>query len=180
MERPGAVPENYEEHCKLMFDLQVMAYRTDLTRVITFMLAHAGSNRAYPNIGIADGHHSLTHHQNDPEKIEKVALIDAMFVRMFAYYLDKLKSTPDGDGTLLDHVAILYGSGTGDGNAHSHHDLPTLLAGGATGKIKGGNHLRFPKETPLANLFLNLLDKAGVPTEKFGDSTGQLQYLSGV
>lgn len=180
MERPSAVPENYEEHCKLMFDLQVMAYRTDLTRVITFMLAHAGSNRAYPNIGISDGHHSLTHHQNDPDKIGKVARIDAMFVRMFAYYLDRLKSTPDGDGTLLDHVAILYGSGTGDGNAHNHHDLPTLLAGGACGQLKGGRHIRYPKETPLANLFLNLLDKAGVPTEKFGDSTGQLHHLTGV
>ena len=180
MERPSAVPENYEEHCKLMFDLQVMAYRTDLTRVITFMLAHAGSNRAYPNIGISDGHHSLTHHQNDPAKIDRVAQIDAMFVRMFAYYLDKLKSTPDGDGTLLDHVAILYGSGTGDGNAHSHHDLPTLLAGGAGGQIKGGRHIRYPKETPLANLFLNLLDRAGIPSEKFGDSTGQLQHLSDV
>jgi len=180
MERPSAVPEDYEEHCKLMFDLHVMAYQADLTRVITFMLAHAGSNRAYPNIGISDGHHSLTHHQNDPAKVDKVSQIDAMFVRMFAYYLNKLKSTPDGDGSLLDHVAILYGSGTGDGNAHSHHDLPTLLAGGAAGQIKGGRHIRYPKETPLSNLFLNLLDAAGVPTEKLGDSTGQLQYLSGV
>jgi hypothetical protein len=170
----------YEDHCKLMFDLQVMAYRADLTRVITFMLAHAGSNRAYPGIGISDGHHSLTHHQQIPEKIEKVAQIDAMFVRMFAYYLESLKSTPDGDGTLLDHVAIVYGSGTGDGNAHTHHDLPTLLAGAAAGQIQGGRHLRYPKDTPLNNLFLNVLDKAGIPTEKFGDSTGQLQHLSEV
>jgi hypothetical protein len=180
MARPTAVPEEYEEHCKLMFDLQVMAYRADLTRVITFMLAHAGSNRAYPNIGISDGHHSLTHHQNMPEKIDKVAQIDAMFVRMFAYYLDKLNSVPDGDGTLLDHMAIVYGSGTGDGNAHTHHDLPTLLAGGAAGQIKGGRHIRYPKDTPLNNLFVNLLDKAGINTDKFGDSTGQLQFLSGV
>jgi hypothetical protein len=180
MARPSAIPEMYEDHCKLMFDLQVMAYRTDLTRVITFMLAHAGSNRAYPGIGISDGHHSLTHHQQIPEKIEKVAQIDAMFVRMFAYYLDKLKSTPDGDGTLLDHVAIVYGSGTGDGNAHTHHDLPTLLAGTAAGKIKGGRHLRYPKDTPLNNLFMSVLDKAGIPTEKFGDSTGELEHLSEV
>jgi hypothetical protein len=177
MERPSAIPENYEEHCKLMFDLQVMAYQADLTRVATFMLAHAGSNRAYPNIGISDGHHSLTHHQGMKEKIEKVAQIDAMFVRMFAYYLDKLQSTPDGDGSLLDHMAIVYGSGTGDGNAHSHHDLPILLAGGA---VKGGRHIRYPKETPLTNLFVSVLDKAGVPVEKFGDSTGQLQSLSDV
>ena len=177
MERPSAIPENYEEHCKLMFDLQVMAYQADLTRVTTFMLAHAGSNRAYPNIGISDGHHSLTHHQGIAEKIEKVAQIDAMFVRMFAYYLGKLQSTPDGDGSLLDHMAIIYGSGTGDGNAHSHHDLPILLAGGA---VKGGRHIRYPKETPLTNLFMSVLDKAGVPVEKFGDSTGQLQSLSEV
>jgi hypothetical protein len=180
MARPNAVPEMYEDHCKLMFDLQVMAYRADLTRVITFMLAHAGSNRAYPGIGISDGHHSLTHHQQIPEKIEKVAQIDAMFVRMFAYYLEKLKATPDGDGSLLDHMAIVYGSGTGDGNAHTHHDLPTLLAGGAAGKIKGGRHLRYPKDTPLNNLFVNLLDKAGIPTEKFGDSTGQLEHIAEV
>jgi hypothetical protein len=180
MARPSAIPEDYEEHCKLMFDLQVMAYQADLTRVITFMLAHAGSNRAYPNIGISDGHHSLTHHQNMPEKVDKVAQIDAMFVRMFAYYLNKLKSTRDGDGSLLDHVAIVYGSGTGDGNAHSHHDLPTLVAGGAAGQIKGGRHIRYPKDTPLNNLFVNLLDKAGIPTDKFGDSTGQLQHLSDV
>jgi hypothetical protein len=122
----------------------------------------------------------LTHHQQIPEKIEKVAQIDAMFVRMFAYYLESLKSTPDGDGTLLDHVAIVYGSGTGDGNAHTHHDLPTLLAGAAAGQIQGGRHLRYPKDTPLNNLFLNVLDKAGIPTEKFGDSTGQLQHLSEV
>ncbi len=180
MARPSSIPDAYEDHCKLMFDLQIMAYRADLTRVITFMLAHAGSNRAYPNIGISDGHHSLTHHQNMPEKVDKVAQIDAMFIRMFAYYLDKLQSTPDGDGSLLDHMAIVYGSGTGDGNAHTHHDLPTLIAGGAAGQIKGGRHIRYPKETPLNNLFVNLLEKAGIPTDKFGDSTGRLQYLSEV
>lgn len=180
MARPSSIPDEYEDHCKLMFDLQVMAYRADLTRVITFMLAHAGSNRAYPAIGFSDGHHSLTHHQNIPEKIEKVAQIDAMFVRMFAYYLNKLKSTPDGDGSLLDHMAIVYGSGTGDGNAHTHHDLPTLIAGGAAGQIKGGRHIRYPKDTPLNNLFVNVLEKAGIPTDKFGDSTGQLKYLSEV
>ena len=180
MERPSAIPETFEEHCKLMFDLQVIAYQTDLTRVITFMLARAGSNRAYPTIGIADGHHSLTHHQNDPEKIEKVAKIDAHFAEMVGYYLGRLKGTPDGDGNLLDHIAIVYGSGCGDGNAHSHHDLPTVVAGGAAGQIKGGRHLRFPKETPLNNLFVSLLDKAGLPSEKFGDATGQLNYLTDV
>lgn len=180
MARPSAIPDTFEDHCKLMFDLQVMAYRTDMTRVISFMLARAGSNRAYPSIGIANGHHSLTHHANDPEKIEKVAKIDAHLVDMVGYYLGRLKETPDGDGTLLDHVAIVYGSGTGDGNAHSHHDLPTVLMGGAGGQIQGGRHLKYPKETPLNNLFLNLLDKAGLPSEKFGDSTGRLNYLADV
>ena len=177
MASPSSIPETFEEHCKLMCDLQVMAYRTDMTRVITFMLARAGSNRAYPAIGIADGHHSLTHHQNDPVKIDNVAKIDALFAEMVAYYLGRLQSTPDGDGTLLDHIAIVYGSGTGDGNAHTHHDLPTVVAGGAAGQIKGGRHIRYPKETPLNNLLLNLLDKAGLPSERFGDSTG---YLSEV
>jgi hypothetical protein len=180
MERPGAIPDTFEEHCKLMFDLQVMAYRTDMTRVITFMLAHAGSNRAYPGIGISDGHHSLTHHQNNPEKVDRVAQIDAHLASMVAYYIGKLKSTPDGDGTLLDHVMIVYGSGTGDGNAHTHHDLPTVLIGGGVGKVKGGRHLRYAKETPLNNLFVSLLDKAGLPAEKFGDATGQLNGLSEV
>jgi hypothetical protein len=180
MARPSSIPETVEEHCKLMFDLQVMAYRTDMTRVISFMLAHAGSNRAYPDIGIADGHHSLTHHQNIPEKIEKVAQIDAFLAKMVAYYVEKLRATPDGDGSLLDHVMIVYGSGTGDGNAHSHHDLPTLLIGGGAGKIKGGRHIKYPKETPLTNLFISLLDKADIPVEKFGDSTGRLNALSDV
>jgi hypothetical protein len=180
MERPSSIPDTFEEHCKLMFDLQVMAYRTDMTRVISFMLARAGSNRAYPSIGIADGHHSLTHHQNDAEKVEKVAKIDAHLVDMVGYYLGRLKATPDGDGTLLDHIAIVYGSGTGDGNAHTHHDLPTILAGGAAGQIKGGRHIKYAKDTPLNNLFLNLMDKAGLPSEKFGDATGQLNYLSDV
>src|SRR5262245_23931733 len=180
MERPSSIPEVVEEHCKLMFDLQVMAYRTDLTRVITFMLARAGSNRAYPAIGIADGHHSLTHHQNNAEKVDKVAQIDAHLASMVAYYAGKLKSVPDGDGTLLDHVMIVYGSGTGDGNAHTHHDLPTVLIGGGAGQIKGGRHIRFAKETPLNNLFVGLLDKAGLPAEKFGDATGHLTGLSEV
>ena len=177
MASPSSIPETFEEHCKLMFDLQVMAYRTDMTRVITFMLARAGSNRAYPSIGIPDGHHSLTHHQNDPIKVDKVARIDALLVEMVAYYLGRLRSTPDGDGTLLDHIVIVYGSGTGDGNAHTHHDLPTVVAGGGAGQIKGGRHIRYPKETPLNNLFLNVLEMAGLPCENFGDATGRLSHL---
>src|ERR1022692_4330754 len=123
MERPNAVPEAFEDHARLMMDLQVMAFQTDMTRVITFMLGRAGSNRSYRSIGISDGHHSITHHMNDPEKIEKVAIIDAHLVKTFAYFLEKLKATPDGDGNLLDHSLILYGSGLGDANVHTHHEL---------------------------------------------------------
>ncbi len=179
MERPAAAPEAFEEHARLMMDLQVIAYQTDMTRVITFMLGRAGSNRSYRAIGISDGHHTLSHHMNDPEKIEKVSKIDAHLVDTFAYYLNKLKSTPDGDGSLLDHTMIVYGSALGDANIHTHHDLPTAVIAGSS-LIKGGRHLRYPKETPLNNLFLNLLDKAGAPSENFGDSTGKLPYLSGV
>jgi hypothetical protein len=178
MERPSSEPETFEEQAKLMIDLQVMAYQTDMTRVITFMFGHAGSNRPYRAIGISDGHHSLSHHQNDPEKIAKVARIDAHLVETFAYYLDRLKATPDGDGSLLDHTMLVYGSSLSDANAHTHHDLPTLVAGGQ--KLRGGRHIRYAKETPLNNLFLNLLDYSGVRTEGFGDSTGRLQYLSEV
>ncbi len=178
MQRPSSEPETFEEQAKLMIDLQVMAYQTDMTRVITFMFGHAGSNRPYRSIGISDGHHSLSHHQNDPEKIAKVAKIDAHLIRTFAYYLERLKATPDGDGNLLDHTMLVYGSSLSDANAHTHHDLPTLVAGGKA--LKGGRHIRYAKETPLNNLFVNLLDHAGVKTEGFGDSTGQLQYLSEV
>ncbi len=180
MERPSSVPEAFEDHARLMMDLQVMAFQTDMTRVITFMLGRAGSNRSYRSIGVPDGHHSITHHQNDPVKVANVAKIDAHLVETFAYFLDRLRSTPDGDGSLLDHSLIVYGSSLSDANAHTHHDLPIVLAGGGAGQIKGGRHLRYPKDTPLNNLLLNLLDKAGVPTEKFGDATGRLDYLSDV
>ena len=158
----------------------MLAFRCDLTRVITLMLGRAGSNRSYRAIGVSDGHHSITHHQNDPVKIDNVAKIDAHLVETFAYLVQKMKSTPDGDGSLLDHTMIVYGSSLSDANAHTHHDLPTVLVGGATCRIKGGRHLRYPKDTPLNNLLVNLLDKAGVPIDNFGDSTGKLEYLSDV
>jgi Protein of unknown function (DUF1552) len=180
MERPSAVPEAFEEYAKLMMDLQVMAFQTDMTRVVTFMLGRAGSNRSYRSIGVSDGHHSITHHQGDPVKIDNVAKIDAHLVKMFAYYLERLKATPDGDGNLLDHSMIVYGSSLSDANAHTHHDLPICLVGGGVGQIKGGRHIRYPKDTPLNNLYLNLLDRAGVPVDNFGDSTGKLAYLSDV
>jgi hypothetical protein len=161
-----------------MMDQQAIAFQADLTRVITFMMAREGSDRSYRQIGISDGHHPLTHHQNDPEKIEKVTQINTYHVKMLAYYLEKLRSTPDGDGSLLDHSMVLYGSSICDGNAHTHHDLPLVLVGGAAGQLKGGRHLRYPKETPMNNLLLTILDKAKVPVpEKLGDSTAELKLL---
>jgi Protein of unknown function (DUF1552) len=181
IERPAGVPADFEEHAKLMMDLQVIAFQADLTRVITFMIAREGSNRSYRNIGVSDGHHSVTHHQNEPDKIEKTTQIDTYHVKLFSYYLSKMQSTRDGDGSLLDHSMLLYGSSICDGNQHTHHDLPLVLAGGGGGKIKGGRHVRFDKETPMNNLLMTMLDKANVPVpEKLGDATGELQHLSEV
>ncbi len=145
IERPTAVPEEFEDHFKLMLDLMVLAFQTDMTRVISLMMAREGSNRAYRSIGIADGHHNLTHHQNDPEKISKVAKINEFQVKMFAALLERLKATPDGNGNLLDHSLILYGSSIGDGNLHTHHDLPIVIAGGGAGQVKGNRHLVYSK-----------------------------------
>jgi hypothetical protein len=180
MERPASAPEAFEDHARLMMDLQVIAFQTDMTRVISFMLGRAGSNRPYRQIGISDGHHSITHHQNDPVKIANVAKIDAYLVQTFAYFLEKLKSTPDGDGNLLDHSLILYGSGLGDANSHTHHELPTAMLGGGCGQLKGGRHLKYAKDTPLNNLLVSMLTMGGVRTDNFGDATGQLEHLTGV
>jgi hypothetical protein len=180
MERPSSIPDEFEDHAKLMSDLMVIAYQTDMTRVVTFMMAREGSNRSYRSIGVADGHHSVTHHQNDPDKIAKTMKIDQLHTKTFAYLVERLKATPDGDGTLLDHSMILYGSSISDGNAHTHHDLPLVLVGGAAGQIKGGRHIRYAPETPMNNLLLTMLDKAGVPAEKFGDATGEINQLSDV
>jgi hypothetical protein len=180
MERPTSIPDEFEDHAKLMSDLIVIAYQTDMTRVISFMMAREGSNRPYRAIGISDGHHSLTHHQNDSEKIEKVMKIDQLHTKSFAYLIDRLDKTPDGDGTLLDHSMILYGSSISDGNAHTHHDLPLVLAGGAACQIKGGRHIRYAPETHMNNLLVTMLDKAGIPAEKLGDSTGKIDQLSEV
>ena len=181
MERPSGVPEDFEEHARLMMDLMVIAWQTDMTRVVTFMMAREGSNRSYRAIGISDGHHSCTHHMNDPVKIEKTAKINQHHVQTFAYLLDKLRSTPDGDGTLLDHSEILYGSSISDGNAHTHVNLPLVLIGGAAGQLKGGRHIIYPKETPMTNLLLSMLDKSGIPApEKLGDSTGRLNRLTDI
>jgi len=180
MERPSGIPEEFVDHAKLMSDLMVIAFQTDMTRVVSFMLAREGSNRSYRSIGISDGHHSVTHHQNDPGKIAKTAKINELHVQSFSYLLDRLKATPDGDGTLLDHSMILYGSSISDGNAHTHHDLPLVLAGGAACNIKGGRHIRYNDQTPMNNLLVTMLDKAGIPAETLGDATGKLEQLSDV
>ncbi|MBI4464009.1 MAG: DUF1552 domain-containing protein [Acidobacteria bacterium] len=179
LDRPVGIPATFEEHVKLLFDLQVLAYQCDMTRVITFYMGREQSTRTYPEIGIADPHHPLTHHSGDAVKIAKVIQINSYHTKMFAYFLEKLRSTPDGDGSLLDHLMIVYGGGLSDGNLHLHNNLPILLVGGG-GQIKGGRHLRYPKDTPMMNLHLAMLDKMGIPEERLGDSTGKLELLSGV
>jgi hypothetical protein len=177
VERPVGVPASYADHARLMFDLQVLAFQADVTRVITFQLARETSNRTYPEVGVSDPHHPLTHHGNDPKKIEKVARINRFHVSLFAEFLAKLRDTREGGGTLLDHSLLLYGSGMGNPNRHDHDNLPILVAGGAAGRMKGGRHIRFAKPTPLANLHLTLLDKVGVRLDSFGDSRGKVDEL---
>src|SRR6476620_6989878 len=177
LDRPVGVPASYAEHARLMFDLQVLALQGDVTRVITFQLARETSNRTYPEIGVSDGHHPLSHHGNDPAKIARMAKINAFHVSLFAEFLAKLQATKEGDGTLLDHSLLLYGSGMGNPNVHDHDDLPILVAGGAAGRMRGGRHIRFAKPTPLANLHLTLLDKVGVNLASFADSKGKVDEL---
>ncbi len=177
MERPMGVPADYADHVDLMFDLQVLAFRADITRVITFQLAREGSTRSYNEIGVSEPHHPLTHHGNDPEKVAKMAKINEYHVSLFASLIQKLRDTPDGDGSLLDHSMYMYGSGMGDPNLHDHINLPILVAGGGAGKLVGGRHIRYEDQTPLANLHLTLLEKAGVRMESFADSKGKVEEL---
>jgi len=177
LDRPVGVPASYADHGKLMFDLQVLALQADITRVITFQLARETSNRTYPEIGVADAHHALTHHGGNPEKMAKVAKINAYHVSLFAYFLEKLKATADGDGTLLDHSMLLYGSGMGNPDVHDHVNLPIVVAGGAAGRVKGARHIRYNEPVPLANLHLTLLEKVGVHQEAFADSSGTVSEL---
>jgi hypothetical protein len=177
LDRPVGVPAAYADHARLMFDLQILALQGDVTRVITFQLARETSNRTYPEVGVPDPHHPLTHHGNDPAKIAKMARINTFHVSLFAEFLAKLAATRDGNGSLLDHSLYLYGSGMGNPNVHDHQNLPVIVAGGAAGGMKGGRHIRFNKPTPLANLHLTLLDKAGVHLDKFADSNGKVDQL---
>jgi uncharacterized protein DUF1552 len=178
VEQPGGIPSSFEDHARLMFDLQVLAYQTDLTRVITFMLGRELSGRTFPEIGVVESHHATSHHQNDRVKLANLLKIKVLHSALFAYYLDKLAATPDGDGSLLDHVLIVYGSGMGDSNVHAPSDLAVLLAGGGAGTIRSGRHVKYAAATPLANLHVSLLDLFGVKAvERLGDSTGKLPQL---
>ena len=171
---PAGVPASFEEHAKLMFDLQVLAYQTDLTRVVSFMVSREYSGRTYPEIGVPEAHHPTSHHQNDPDKLAKLTRVNTYHTTLLAYYLDRLQATPDGDGTLLDHLALVYGGGLSDGNRHSSENLPILVMGGGAGRLRGGRHVRCPDPTPMSNLHVTLLDKLGMPVERFGTSTGDL------
>ena len=176
--QPAGIPDNFVDQVRLLYDLQLLAYQSDLTRVITFLYGREQTGRPYPQIGVPEPHHPLTHHQNDPVKMEKCTRIQRHHIELFAEYLEKLRNTPDGDGSLLDHVILLFGSGISNSDRHTHGPLPTFLVGGGAGTLKGGRHLIYPEHTPLTNLQLTLLNKLGVPAEKLGDSTGQFKELS--
>jgi len=182
LERPMGVPERFDQHVKLMYDLQWLAYQADLTRVFTFMLGREVSSRTFPEIGVSEPHHGLSHHRDDPKQLEKYAKINVYQAELFAYFLEKLRSTPDGDGSLLDHTMLLYGAGLSNPNEHSHLDLPITVVGGGAGQLKGGRHVECSLDTPMTNLLVSLLEKVGVPVDKLGDSTGRLDLepLSGV
>src|SRR4249920_2343493 len=179
LEGPGGIPTVFSEYFKLMADVMVLAYQTDMTRVITFQMGHEMSLRSYPELGFTDSHHSQTHHHGEADKIAKVIQINTLHTKMLAYYLDKLRNTADGDGSLLDHSMIMYGAALSDANLHRYDDLPILLVAGGVNGIKGGQHLKYPQRTPLTNLLVTMLDKAGVPgVERLGDSTGKLELAA--
>lgn len=179
MDLPRGVPKDLDEHMRLMYDLLALAFQTDTTRIATFMVANEGSNRSYPMVGVNDGHHHLSHHQNKQDLVDQIKKIDKFLVSHFARFLQKLDGMKEGDGTLLDHSMIVYGSAIGDGNRHNHNDLPILLAGNANGSITTGRHLVYPKDTPLNNLFLSMLDRMEAGVESLGDSNGRLTGLDG-
>jgi hypothetical protein len=180
--RPTDIPDEFEEHAKVMFDLQVLAYQADITRVFSMLMAREASPRTYPQIGVPEQHHPVSHHRDDPVLIAKKQKIDTYHMQLFGYFLEKLQATPDGDGSLLDHSMIIYGGGMGDGNLHEHANLPTVVAGRLGGQLRTGQHLAFPDNTPMANLFTSALDKVGINVEKIGDSSGRLplESLAGV
>ena len=171
---PSGIPDDHQAHSKLMLDLMAISFQADITRISTFMMAREVSYRTFPMLGISEGFHPASHHQNNAERLENLTKINTYHVSLIAHLLDRLKSTPDGDGTLLDHSLILFGSGMSNSNVHNHSPLPVLVAGGAAGKLKGGRHVKYPENTPMANLLLTILQKAGIEQESVGDSTGPL------
>ena len=175
---PSGKPRDFGDHVRLMGDMMALAFQTDSTRIATYLLAHDGDNRSYPDLGVRHGHHSISHHRNDAKKVEALAKINHYHCSLFAHFLGRMKSIREGDGTLLDHSMIVYGGAIGDGNRHTHHDLPVVLAGKANGKLKTGTHMVYPRYTPMANLFLSMLDIVDVPTARLGDSTGNLKGLA--
>lgn len=178
MDLPDGVPSDYEQHLRLLGDMMVLAFQTDSTRVCTFMFANEGSNKPYPFIGVTDGHHSLSHHENDHEKQMRISRINQFHTRQLAYLLGRLKSVKEGEGSLLDNTMLVYGSSISDGNRHNHDDLPVVLFGSGGGAVQSGRHIRYPQETPMSNLFLTMLNTFGAKPERFGDSTGPLRYLA--
>jgi hypothetical protein len=174
-EAPVGIPDSFADHANLLFDLWAIAFQGNITRVVSFMLARELSTRTYPQIGVPDGHHPVSHHQNDLQRMEMQAKINTYHMEMFANFLDKLKATPDGDGNMLDNSMILYGSGMSNSNVHAHDQLPILIAGGAAGKLKGDRHIKVKNDTPLSNLLISMMDKAGVRTDHFGDNTGRIE-----
>ncbi len=179
IDKPSGIPVQYADYVNLMFDLQLVAFQTDMTRVVTMMMGREGSMRTYPEIGVPDPHHPLTHHRGNAEWIERVTKVNTMHMEQFAGFIAKLQATPDGDGTLLDHSMIVYGSGLSDGNRHTHEDLPVLIVGRG-GDFRMGTHIAYPTGTPMTNLYLTLLDRMGVPAEQVGDSTGRIEHLTNV
>ncbi len=178
VQKAGGIPATFEEHAKMMFDLQALAWQTDLTRVSSMLMGRESTGHTYPEIGVPEAHHPTSHHAMRPELLEKLAKINAYHVKMFAYLLERLRSTPDGDGNLLDHSMLIYGAGFSNSDQHLHHNLPVLLAGGGAGQLKGGRHIRYADETPIANLHASVLDLMGVPVTNFGDATGRLEGLT--
>lgn len=177
--RPSGLPDDTDAHLRLMLDMMVLAFQTDATRVISLMIGNGSDNRSYPQIGVSEGHHTLSHHQGDQKKQQKLSRINQHFVTHLAYFLDKLNAIEEGGQTLLDHSMILYGCAFGDGNAHDYMDLPILVAGRGGGTIASGRHVRYKRGTPLTNLYLSLLDGLGVPIERLGDSTERLPHING-
>ena len=178
IEKPDGVPSNYGDHIRLMGDMMILAFQADVTRISTFMLANAGSNRSYRDIGVSEGHHSLSHHQNDQIKLEKISKINTFHIEQLSYILQKMKSIREGERSLLDNTMIVYGSGISDGNKHNNENLPILLAGRGGGLIQPGRHIQYSEDTPLNNLFVSMLNQMGATTNSFNDSTGSLPFLS--